>query len=88
MFFFLFSDTTGHAHQIITDAILEKCGDNCKILHIGIDSATCCVYVKCASQQDAGVAYRNLHGWWYDGKSESSHLSFSSQQNLGRFNLA
>ncbi|KAJ8733094.1 hypothetical protein PYW08_001392 [Mythimna loreyi] len=52
----------------IQDAILEKCDTHCNILHIDIDRTSCCVYVKCASPADAGVVYRSLHGWWYEGR--------------------
>lgn len=54
----------------VQDAILEKCGEGVKILHIRIDrgSREGCVYMKCMSQEDAGKAYRALHGCWFDGK--------------------
>lgn len=53
------------------DAILEKCGESVKILHIRVDigSREGCVYMKCMSQEDAGKAYRALHGCWFDGTS-------------------
>ncbi|XP_065338806.1 inner nuclear membrane protein Man1 isoform X1 [Cloeon dipterum] len=53
----------------VVDAILEKCGQNVNILHIKLDSNAndCCVYMKTASQADAGRAFRALHGWWFDG---------------------
>nr|XP_033197466.1 inner nuclear membrane protein Man1 isoform X2 [Bombus vancouverensis nearcticus] len=53
----------------VQDAILEKCGEGVKILHIRIDrgSREGCVYMKCMSQEDAGKAYRALHGCWFDG---------------------
>ncbi|XP_032675894.1 inner nuclear membrane protein Man1 isoform X2 [Odontomachus brunneus] len=54
----------------VQDAILEKCGEGVKILHIRVDigSREGCVYMKCLSQEDAGKAYRALHGCWFDGK--------------------
>ncbi|KAF7988372.1 hypothetical protein HCN44_000945 [Aphidius gifuensis] len=54
----------------IQDAVLEKCGDNVKVLHIRVDrgSREGCVYVKCMTHEDAGKAYRALHGCWFDGK--------------------
>lgn len=52
----------------IQDAILEKCGESVKILHIRVDIASRCVYMKCVSQEHAGKAYRALHGCWFDGK--------------------
>ncbi|XP_011345577.1 inner nuclear membrane protein Man1 isoform X2 [Ooceraea biroi] len=53
----------------VQDAILEKCGEGVKILHIRVDigSREGCVYMKCLSQEDAGKAYRALHGCWFDG---------------------
>lgn len=61
------NDKNPHLKTIIQDAILEKCGPQCKILHIDIDKVSCCVFVKCLSPTDAGIVYQNLHGWWYDG---------------------
>ncbi|XP_014262646.1 inner nuclear membrane protein Man1 [Cimex lectularius] len=51
----------------VVDAILEKCG-KAKILHVVVDrqSRDGCVYMKCASTLDAGIAYRALHGSWFD----------------------
>lgn len=40
--------------QIITDALLEKAENKCKIHDIELDLQTCCVYVRCATQADAG----------------------------------
>ncbi|XP_012288388.1 inner nuclear membrane protein Man1 [Orussus abietinus] len=53
----------------VQDAILEKCGEAVGILHIRVDrgSREGCVYMKCMSQEDAGKAYRALHGCWFDG---------------------
>ncbi|KAL0107851.1 hypothetical protein PUN28_014843 [Cardiocondyla obscurior] len=53
----------------VQDAILEKCGESVKILHIRVDicSREGCVYMKCMSEEDAGKAYRALHGCWFDG---------------------
>ncbi|XP_043248233.1 inner nuclear membrane protein Man1 [Colletes gigas] len=53
----------------VQDAILEKCGEGVKVLHIRVDrgSREGCVYMKCMSQEDAGKAYRALHGCWFDG---------------------
>lgn len=61
------NDTNPNLRQVITDVILEKCGDRCNILHIDIEPSSYCVYVKCATPSDAGVVYRSLHGWWYEG---------------------
>lgn len=53
----------------VVNAILEKCGE-AKILHVVVDkqSREGCVYMKCASPVDAGIAYRALHGSWFDSK--------------------
>lgn len=55
-------------HFTIREAVLSKCVNECKILHCEIDSNSDCVYLKCADQKEAAIAYRNLHGWWYDGE--------------------
>lgn len=52
----------------IQEAVLSKCASQCKILHCDVDSNSNCVYLKCANQNEAAIAYRNLHGWWYDGR--------------------
>lgn len=61
------NDTNPNLKDIICDAILEKCGDKCNILHIEMEYPSCCVYVKCATEKDAGMVYRSLHGWWFRG---------------------
>lgn len=52
----------------VKDAILEKC-EGVEVLHLSVDrtSQEGCVYVKCASPTEAGKAYKQLHGFWYDG---------------------
>lgn len=52
----------------IKNAILEKC-ESIELLHLSVDrsSQEGCVYVKCASPTEAGKAYRQLHGFWFDG---------------------
>lgn len=62
------NDTNQNLRTVVQDAILEKCGERCNVLHVDVDRASCCVYVKCASASDAGVVYRSLHGWWYEGR--------------------
>lgn len=51
----------------VQDAILEKC-EGIKVLHIAVDknSREGCVYLKCSSPEEAGRAYRALHGSWFD----------------------
>ncbi|OWR42323.1 inner nuclear membrane protein Man1 [Danaus plexippus plexippus] len=61
------NDTNPNLRTVIQDVILEKC-ERSNILHIDIESASCCVYVKCATPADAGIVYKNLHGWWYEGR--------------------
>lgn len=53
----------------VVDAILEKTRE-ARILHIAVErqSREGCVYMKCASPTDAGIAYRALHGSWFDSK--------------------
>ncbi|CAH0725394.1 unnamed protein product, partial [Brenthis ino] len=61
------NDANPNLRTVIQDVILEKC-DRCNILHIDIERTSCCVYVKCATPADAGVVYKSLHGWWYEGR--------------------
>lgn len=53
----------------VRDAILEKC-EGVEVYHLSVDrsSQEGCVYVKCASPTEAGKAYKQLHGFWYDGE--------------------
>lgn len=61
----------------VVDAILEKCSD-ARILHIAVErqSREGCVYMKCATPRDAGIAYRALHGSWFDSKYTDSENAF------------
>lgn len=70
LFFFFYREFEEDWEIKVQDAILEKCGEGVKILHIRVDrgSREGCVYMKCFSQEDAGKAYRALHGCWFDGK--------------------
>lgn len=54
---------------IIKDAILERC-EGVDVIHMVVDETNPegCVYIKCASTDDAGKAYRKMHGAWFDGK--------------------
>ncbi|XP_038060624.1 inner nuclear membrane protein Man1-like [Patiria miniata] len=63
-------ESDGDWHVAIEDAILERCGDNGGIVHVAVDrtSREGCVYVKCATPESAGCAYRALQGSWFDGK--------------------
>lgn len=53
----------------VKDAILEKC-EGIEVNHLSIDRSSHdgCVYAKCATPIEAGSAYKQLHGCWYDGK--------------------
>lgn len=53
----------------VKDAILERC-EGVHIVHMVVEenSPEGCVYIKCASTDDAGKAYRKIHGAWFDGK--------------------
>lgn len=53
----------------VKDAILERC-EGVHIVHMVVEenSPEGCVYLKCASTDDAGKAYRKIHGAWFDGK--------------------
>lgn len=51
---------------IIQDAILEKVGSDCKIYDIQLDKVNCWVYVRCASDKDAGIVHDKINGWWFD----------------------
>ncbi|XP_039446467.1 uncharacterized protein LOC120425904 isoform X2 [Culex pipiens pallens] len=53
---------------IVQDAILEKVGARCKIYDIQLDRSTCCVYVRCATSQDAGIVHDEINGWWFDNR--------------------
>lgn len=50
--------------QNILNAILEKC--RCNICDIQLEPDSCCVYLRCATKQDAGVVHNSINGWWYD----------------------
>lgn len=54
--------------KIIVDAIYEKVGSNCKICDVQLDTQSCCVYIRCASEADAGMVHNEINGWWFDKK--------------------
>ncbi|XP_063701783.1 inner nuclear membrane protein Man1 [Culicoides brevitarsis] len=54
--------------QVIQDAILAKVGNTCRIYDVQLDTASCCVYVRCASEQDAGMVHDEINGWWFDNR--------------------
>lgn len=53
----------------VKDAILERC-EGVNVIHMVVDETNPegCVYIKCASTDDAGKAYKKMHGAWFDGK--------------------
>lgn len=52
--------------QVITDAILAKVGTSCNIYDVQLDKSSCCVYVLCATNGDAGIVHDQINGWWFD----------------------
>uniref|UniRef100_A0A1B0FBE9 LEM domain-containing protein n=1 Tax=Glossina morsitans morsitans TaxID=37546 RepID=A0A1B0FBE9_GLOMM len=52
--------------QNIIESILEKVGPQCKIYDIQLDRQSCCVYIRCASEKDAGIVHNEINGWWFD----------------------
>lgn len=50
------------------EAVLSKVAHRCRILHCQAEVSSKCVYLRCADAQDAAIAYKNLHGWWYSGQ--------------------
>lgn len=64
-------ETDDNWHVMIQDAILEKCIENgADVVHIAVDKSSSegCVYVKCDTHHSAGLAFRSLHGCWFDGR--------------------
>lgn len=56
-------------HEIIQNSILNKLRDkNCRIHDIQLDLKTYCVYVKCASNVDAGIVHESVNGWWFGNR--------------------
>ncbi|KAH8413844.1 hypothetical protein KR222_009158 [Zaprionus bogoriensis] len=54
--------------KMIVESIYEKVGSNCKICDIQLDTQTCCVYIRCATEADAGMVHNEINGWWFDKK--------------------
>uniref|UniRef100_A0A1B0FH87 Man1/Src1-like C-terminal domain-containing protein n=1 Tax=Glossina morsitans morsitans TaxID=37546 RepID=A0A1B0FH87_GLOMM len=52
--------------QNINESILEKVGPQCKIYDIQLDRQSCCVYIRCATEKDAGIVHNEISGWWFD----------------------
>ncbi len=53
----------------VKDAILELC-EGVNIVHLVVDESNPegCVYMKCATTADAGMAHKKINGAWHDGK--------------------
>ncbi|KAH8261254.1 hypothetical protein KR044_006026, partial [Drosophila immigrans] len=54
--------------QMIVESIFEKVGANCKICDVQLDKQSCCVYIRCATEADAGMVHNEINGWWFDKK--------------------
>uniref|UniRef100_A0A1I8PUE4 LEM domain-containing protein n=1 Tax=Stomoxys calcitrans TaxID=35570 RepID=A0A1I8PUE4_STOCA len=54
--------------QAIIESILEKVGPQCQIYDIQLDRQYCCVYIRCASERDAGIIHNEINGWWFDNR--------------------
>ncbi|XP_034109480.1 inner nuclear membrane protein Man1 isoform X1 [Drosophila albomicans] len=54
--------------QMIVESIFEKVGSNCKICDVQLDKQSCCVYIRCATEADAGMVHNEINGWWFDKK--------------------
>ncbi|KAH8269573.1 hypothetical protein KR018_009541 [Drosophila ironensis] len=52
--------------QAIMESIIEKVGPRCKICDMQLDVQSCCVYLRCASEEDAGTIHDEINGWWFD----------------------
>lgn len=52
--------------QSIVESIIEKVGPRCKICDVQLDIQSCCVYIRCASEEDAGMIHNEINGWWFD----------------------
>lgn len=54
--------------QIIADAILAKVGAGCRVYDVQLEKSSCCVYVRCATNADAGLVHDQINGWWFDNR--------------------
>lgn len=52
--------------QSIVESIIEKVGPRCKICDVQLDIQSCCVYIRCATEEDAGMIHNEINGWWFD----------------------
>ncbi|CAD7011488.1 inner nuclear membrane protein Man1 [Ceratitis capitata] len=70
--------------EIIEGALIEKVGSRCCIEEIQIDKQSCCVYVRCRSEADAGTIHNEINGWWFDKRLISIKF-LRLQRFLARF---
>ncbi|XP_001360885.2 inner nuclear membrane protein Man1 [Drosophila pseudoobscura] len=54
--------------QSIVESIIEKVGPRCKICDVQLDIQSCCVYIRCATEEDAGMIHNEINGWWFDNR--------------------
>ncbi|XP_075153412.1 LEM domain-containing inner nuclear membrane protein MAN1 [Haematobia irritans] len=54
--------------QSVIESILEKVGPQCQIYDIQLDRQNCCVYIRCATEKDAGIIHNEINGWWFDNR--------------------
>ncbi|XP_034480052.1 inner nuclear membrane protein Man1 [Drosophila innubila] len=70
--------------QSIVESIFEKVGSNCKICDVQLDKQSCCVYIRCATEADAGMVHNEINGWWFD-KNLISIKFLRLERYLSRF---
>lgn len=58
------------------EAILSKIAHRCRILHCQAEPNSGVVYMKCGDEEDASVAFKNLHGWWYVDRYQLVQFTF------------
>ncbi|KAF7264083.1 hypothetical protein GWI33_000663 [Rhynchophorus ferrugineus] len=73
-------ESAGLGATAAREAVLSKVAHRCRILHCQAEASSGCVYLKCGDAQDAAVAFKNLHGWWY-----SCHLVTVKYLRLERY---
>ncbi|XP_061387962.1 inner nuclear membrane protein Man1 [Musca vetustissima] len=64
----MFDETSQPDLQSVIESILEKVGPQCKIYDIQLDRQNCCVYIRCATEKDAGIVHNEINGWWFDNR--------------------
>ncbi|XP_073834348.1 LEM domain-containing inner nuclear membrane protein MAN1 [Musca autumnalis] len=64
----MFDESSQPDLQSVIESILEKVGPQCQIHDIQLDRQNCCVYIRCASEKDAGIVHNEINGWWFDNR--------------------